>query len=178
MNSNNEQKTKRQQNMSMNVQQAYQAQKEVGKKLVNYLSRFGYTIQDEVRSNDSRYITDFVIEKIEPFATVRYGVEYKHYSRPLGVNELTRVISRIPDTDFQRFILLSESNFSKSAFEYAKSIDPIGIELVDARRLNYWMESLVQSEKTAEDNAVVIFKSFSKTLATEISKKSLYAKQY
>lgn len=117
--------------------------------LVPLLNSEGYSLKkSDARRDDGIDFTAFKGEKT-------IGIQYKHYKSSIGSNLVRGLIWTAVISELDKVILLTSSNFSKSAYQTAAQIDPIALELMDINSLKNWTAKIEANYDESEVTEVL-----------------------
>lgn len=117
--------------------------------LVPLLNSEGFSVRKMEGRNDGG--VDFVALKEDK----KIGIQYKHYRSNVGADTVRGLIGAALVNEFDKVILLTSSNFTKSAHETAAQIDPIAIELMDISSLKKWSAKIEANYDESEVTQVL-----------------------
>jgi HJR/Mrr/RecB family endonuclease len=133
--------------------------------LEELLSKEGYQITQT--NPHERLGVDFVAERSQPKATSnpRIGIEVKCHKMRIQLNTVRDLIGSATLGNFDRVVLVSNSEFSRAALAVAERQLPFQLELIGLHQLENWARSISRQETPADQAVQIAIRDLSKKLA-------------
>ncbi|TVL06942.1 endonuclease [Shewanella algae] len=102
------------------------------------------------------------------------AIEYKHYKAPVGTDAVRRLIGASVLNNFDRAILVTNSRFTQSALDSAKTNLPFKLELLDIDSLRSWIDRIEKTDNYDLNLVNILRRDLSDKLARSIAQNPRY----
>ncbi|MGI3044372.1 restriction endonuclease [Shewanella algae] len=145
-----------------------EAEETLGRIITPLLTGEGYKVEATPIRNDGG--VDFIGSNQKE----KIAIEYKHYKAPVGTDAVRRLIGASVLNNFDRAILVTNSRFTQSALDSAKTNLPFKLELLDIDSLRSWIDRIEKTDNYDLNLVNILRRDLSDKLARSIAQNPRY----